>query len=96
MKILKSFMDTSPLECPACEGDYLHQGEVDVFFRDEDAEKGNHVRVKPNSVTVDDELAGNPSPRWHGLTIDFECENCAATLCLAIVQHKGQTFCYWL
>lgn len=96
MKIPNDFMASVPLECPNCGGDYLHQGEVNVYFRAEDAATGNHACVNPDSTTVDTNVIGNPSTRRHGLTIEFECENCTASLSLAIIQHKGQTFIYWL
>jgi hypothetical protein len=40
----------------------------------------------------------NPSVKRDGIVINFNCEHCdnEAKLRLAIVQHKGQTFFYWL
>ena|SRR5215831_17348720 len=80
-----------PLECPHCGQDYLHQGKVEIFNRDEDAEEGFHVVVKGRSVEVDENLTGNPSLRRQGIKIHMECENCEAEVTLNILQHKGQT-----
>jgi len=96
MKIPNGFNGSLDLECPRCGGNYMHQGEVDIYFRAEDAATGNHVCINPDSTTIDTNVIGNPSTRRHGMTIDFECENCPEKLCLAVVQHKGQTFIYWL
>lgn len=58
------------LACPACGSTYLHHAGVDVFMRDEDSEHGTHVRVCGGLPVVDTNLAANPSPRRHGLTIE--------------------------
>lgn len=96
MKIPNGFNGSVDLECPRCGGNYMHQGNVEVFMRKEDAETGNHALVEADRVTVDRVMAGNPSSRRQGVTIEFQCEDCEEPLGLAIVQHKGQTFLYWI
>lgn len=93
------------LTCPSCGHDNLHQENVHVFFRKEDAEDGVQVSVQgravwghepadvPVSVFTDQE--GNPSPRRDGIEIEFWCECCPAHPRLAIMQHKGSTYMEW-
>ena len=80
------------LLCPACGGDYLHQGKVEIFNRSEDADEGAHVSVLGDDVRVNRDLAGNPSARRHGMTINFTCELCPAQIQMDISQHKGNTY----
>ena len=94
------------LKCK-CGSDYLHQGNITIFERGEDddtttviAQDGKTVQASdfPNRDTC------NPSPRRHGLIIEFDCEDCGvsngrpdgALQRLAIFQHKGNTFMEWL
>ena len=95
MSIAGLFSDPSwgdeVLCCPACGGAFLHHETVEVFERGEDAKHGLHVTVNGN-VTVDTNMAGNPSMRRYGLLVRFGCENCNAQPVLSIVQHKGNTF----
>jgi hypothetical protein len=86
------------LLCPYCNFDYMHQGTVMIFNRLEDADDGKRVIVPihpQNEVIISTSLAGNPSPRRQGLSINFSCENCDKNLWLNIFQHKGQTFFNW-
>jgi len=99
------------LLCPKCGGNYLHQGEVQTFFRSEDADQ---TRVTINGFdhtqteTITNSLTLNPSPRRYGLRISFSCELCESSKTdeerdytpdtvgdLCIYQHKGQTFMEW-
>lgn len=91
-----------------CGSEYLHQRNVTIFHRGEDGDKvtviaqdGDKVEISkfPNDDTC------NPSPRRHGLIIEFECESCGYDLNnakiignqrLAIYQHKGCTFMEWV
>lgn len=76
----KVYMDGNEvLLCPKCGGDYLHQGEVQTFFRSEDADQTrvtisgfDHTRTE----TITNSLTLNPSPRRYGLRISFWCELC--------------------
>jgi len=99
------------LKCK-CGSDYLHQRNVTIFECNEDddwvtviAQDGHKVQATkfPNADTC------NPSPRRHGLIIEFECEECSYswneggdkplliyTPKLAIFQHKGNTFMEWV
>jgi len=79
------------LHCPACSGGYLHQTQVEIFNRGEDADTGNHVFVAGDHVQVDRDLKGNPSRRRQGLTIHFDCEGCTANVRMHVSQHKGNT-----
>jgi hypothetical protein len=85
----------SLLRCPACNHDYTHHGQVDVFERSED-QAGLHVRIEDGAAKVDGDLSGNPSARRHGLTVVVECESCGSNSLLGLEQHKGQTFLRWL
>lgn len=84
----------SLLHCPACGHSFTQHGQIDVYDRSEDA-RGVHTRID-GSVTIDTNMAGNPSSRRHGLTIAVECEGCGAESLLGLEQHKGQTFLRWL
>ncbi|MDZ5727787.1 hypothetical protein SPG90_04555 [Enterobacter sp. D2] len=79
------------LFCPYCNSNYLHQGKVEVFERQEDAKEGTHVIIDNDDVTINRNLSGNPSRRRHGLKIGFWCENCKEHPVMSIYQHKGQT-----
>ena len=79
--------------CPGCNETYcLHHSRVEIFNREEDDTTGLHVDVKRNSLTVDENVSGNPSARRSGLTIYFWCEHCQGMeLRWHIYQHKGIT-----
>ena len=79
------------LMCPSCGGRELHHDRVDVFERPEDAACGVHVSVANNQAAFDTAIADNPSPRRHGLVIEFWCEGCEDRSALLIWQHKGST-----
>lgn len=79
------------IKCPVCTYDYTHQGAIEVFERSEDAKSGNHVIIHNDNLQVNRDLAGNPSPRRHGVTLEMECES-QHPFKLHIYQHKGQTF----
>ena len=86
----------APLACPCCDNDNLHHESVEVFERTtEDAETGIHVTVE-GVARFDTDMAGNPSRRRDGLLIRYSCEHCTATPAMAIAQHKGTTFLYWI
>lgn len=88
--------ETWVMLCPVCGGNNLHQVEYSLFNRTEDAEKGLYVGVadvngsRPK-LTVNDDIAGNPSARRHGADIVFNCEQ-GCVINLAIWQHKGSTY----
>ena len=93
--------DYGQLKCK-CGSDFLHQGDVTIFEREEDsalttviAQSGDSAQVS----TFPSQDTCNPSPRRHGLIIEFHCEDCGqdgAKQQLAIFQHKGCTFVEWL
>ncbi len=80
------------LHCPSCGCNYLHHDRVEIFECGEDAAHEVHVAVADGKATIDTSLNGNPSPRRHGLKINFWCENCDAEPVLSISQHKGNTY----
>jgi hypothetical protein len=90
------------LVCPSCGGIYLHQERTSVFSRVEDAETCMETTVVdkdnfdvPAIVFVqNNNNTRNPSPRRHGLKIDFRCEE-GCYVSLAVFQHKGNTFVKW-
>lgn len=81
------------LICPACGGSYLHFRETWVYRRyREDSARGVAVLVhSDSSISIDDDMDGNPSPRRDGIAIKFECEGCDHRSEMKILQHKGQT-----
>lgn len=83
--------DTSLL-CPRCKSNHTHQGKVEVFDREQDADTGQHTTCNRCKVRIDTIMDGNPSPRRHGVSIQFMCEICSGEFTIFIAQHKGQTF----
>lgn len=93
----------SILQCPTCRNDYLHQGNVTVYERSEDASWTTVIAQDGENVVTTKFPSGdthNPSSRRHGLTVQFWCENCGGEdgtpLHLAIYQHKGSTYLEWV
>lgn len=93
------------LKCK-CGSTYLHQTNVTVFERSEDASTTTVIAQDGKTVQATDfpnRDTCNPSPRRHGLIIEFDCEDCGpmsegggALQRLAIFQHKGNTFMEWV
>lgn len=93
------------LLCPNCGEINLHQGQVEIWDRIEDDTKGLHVVAAQMEIQEDDDMAGNPSPRRSGLSIEFACEHCSydektssldgKVFTLNIIQHKGSTYLEW-
>jgi hypothetical protein len=80
------------LECPACAGNHLHHGKVEVFERANTLQEDLHVAVGNGTVVEDRNISDNPSSGRNGLSIRFRCEQCSATPLLTISQHKGNTW----
>jgi len=92
---IDEFADNQLL-CPDCSENYLHHESVDVYWRTEDAEKGQHIHTHlSEGTTLTEGLDGNPSRRRHGLSVRFWCEHCDGTKILNISQHKGNTYMSW-
>jgi hypothetical protein len=90
--------DNRGLLCPRCGGNYLHQKQVTVFDREEDAETTSVTTVAGGLAAthlLPSEQIANPSGRRHGLAIAFECEGCGDGIELTIAQHKGVTNLGW-
>ena len=87
------------LECKCGQGGNLHQRNVTVFQRGEDGDTTTVIAQDGRTAQVTDfpsQDTCNPSPRRHGMLIEFDCEQCPQTkLRLAIFQHKGHTFMEW-
>jgi hypothetical protein len=93
------------LKCK-CGSDYLHQANVTVFERGEDGDTTTVIAQDGKTVQTSnfpDRDTCNPSPRRHGLILEFDCEECGpqsrgggSLQRLAIFQHKGNTFMEWL
>ena len=109
MKYQGAQLDDHILLCPQCGGNNLHQGTVTVFNRNEDQVDTQVTCVQKDddasTVLITDRTTSNPSPRRHGMLIDFECESCYEMqdgdyihdkLVLAIYQHKGLTLVEWV
>lgn len=94
--------DFNALKCPVCDFYYMHQEKLDIHFRPEDAKNLPGYHVNRDGIKAPAELP-NPSFRRDGLVITFSCEQCSSTenpkenfyVCLAILQHKGNTFFEW-
>jgi hypothetical protein len=91
-----SYYDHDALECPACGGDYLHQQEATVIWRESEDGKGVVTVVGPhgrmeNRIYPPDEIEG----RRDVIEITFACEYCPAEPVLIIRQAKGRTFLSW-
>jgi hypothetical protein len=84
--------------CPACGQGNLHQGEVTVYDRGEDANVTIVTRVNDGMVSShrhNSDKVSNPSERRDGIAIAFCCEHCDSHLEMTIAQHKGMTFMGW-
>lgn len=89
-----------------CGSEYLHQGNITIFQRAEDEKITTVIAQNDKTVQVSDfpsDDTCNPSPRRHGLILEFDCENCGSwgdkpgqVQRLAIFQHKGGTYMEWL
>lgn len=98
----------SLLKCPKCKDVWLHQGNVTVYERSEDAEFTTVIAQSEDKVVVTKFPSAdthNPSGRRRGMTIEFWCESCndsgvsdyeGKPFYLAISQHKGNTFVEWV
>jgi hypothetical protein len=67
------------LRCPRCGGECLHHDEIITYSRQEDAEETLVTWTSLQGTTVETVKsadADNPSPRRHGLSILFKCEDC--------------------
>ena len=96
------------LNCPCGGGGNLHQENVTVFHRGEDGKLTTVLAQSDDTVQVSKFPNGdtcNPSPRRHGLLLEFVCEQCHYSdkgemlqppFQLAIFQHKGHTFVEWV
>jgi len=107
--VCEADVEDGTLFCPSCKDMYLHQGNVTVFEREEDAEyttviAQNKDTAQVNRFKSDDTC--NPSSRRHGLLIEFSCEFCHAgnlkedwstdkPFLLGVSQHKGNTLLQW-
>lgn len=86
------------LLCPACGDNYLHHKAVTAYDRKPDEPTVVRTRVSEGIVTREPvpNNDDNPSPRRHGLVIDFWCEGCTADpIQLRIGQHKGVSELSW-
>lgn len=81
--------------CPECGGDYLHQGRVEVFEKEEGDPDCTHVTVYKDLVNIDRSNIDNPSDRRYSTRIYFFCESCHDTSVLDIYQDRGQTVIEW-
>lgn len=97
-------LDGDFLKCPECGDTYMHQGNVTVYVRNEDADWTTVIAQNGENVVATKFPSAdthNPSSRRHGLTIELWCENCNSgksdkPFYLAIQQHKGCTYVEWV
>ena len=85
------------LECPHCGNSNLHQTDIRVWDREEDAKDCLYVAVVNKQAWIVPVSAniGNPSPRRQGMSVKFDCEHCSNMPVLNIYQHKGFTYIEW-
>lgn len=93
--------DYGRLCCPDCGDGNTHQLNTTIFEREEDADLTTVIAQDGDKVQVSkfpSKDTCNPSPRRHGLIIEFACEQCGMdkTHRLAIFQHKGHTYVEWV
>lgn len=92
------FADTNVLGCPHCGSGNLHQVEVGIVARTEDAD-GALIRVDQLSgATTREEIKANDrrlSGRRQELVVVFACEYCDLRPTLHMHQHKGETIVHW-
>ncbi len=90
----------SSLKCPECSDRWLHQDEVEAFFRKaEDAGTGLHLSANSTGIITGTNMERNPSSRRDGILIHFWCETCLTESnrhTLRIYQHKGETILEWV
>jgi hypothetical protein len=86
-----------------CGSEYLHQRNITIFQREEDELTTTVIAQDGKTVQASDfpsDDTCNPSPRRHGLILEFACEMCSeeggGLRRLAIFQHKGGTYMEWL
>jgi hypothetical protein len=96
------------LICPDCNGEYLHQENIEIFERGDGAKCGTRTATHNGSaVTVDGDITNNPSSERDGLLIHFFCEWCCQQPAvddpaayrgptLAIYQDCGTTYFEWV
>ena len=83
------------LDCPFCQGNYLHQQAYRIWSTNEDQQS--------DCLTIFDEYQNlkvektpeeqNPSSRCRGaISIEFSCEDCEKISTFTILQHKGSTY----
>lgn len=90
------------LDCPSCNGNYLHHCGITYYNRSEDGDRGEIVTLDSRGGEFRNEHRTNaamndcPSPRRDGFIVYFSCECCPTKSELAIFQHKGQTFIEWI
>ena len=98
------------LICPCGNGGNLHQENVTIFVCGESSHTTTVIAQDGRSVQATEfpsQDTCNPSPRRHGMLLEFTCEQCSykqngddstleKTFRLAIFQHKGHTFMEWV
>ena len=96
------------LDCPFCQGNYLHQRAYRIWSSNEDSQSDcytiidahfkddNLLEYNPDLTIKHTPNEENPSPRSRGsLCIEFYCEDCEKISTFKIFQHKGCTYLGW-
>jgi len=97
---------TEIFKCPNCGSNFTHHNKIEIFARDEDAEKGIHTiidNIDPNvgrsdieptmTIKTDDDVSLSPGRRG-AIIITFWCEGCSKESRITIMQRKGETEIY--
>lgn len=85
------YSNQTNFQCPNCRDDYLHQERVEIFDGGEHRANNIRVVVDNGEVTIDTNMADNPSKYRQGLRIFFRCEACETVSAVTFEQHKGFT-----
>ena len=77
---LEDWGSVQVLLCPNCNEGYLHQTDVAIFHRDDDADQVKVTTVSDggdvHEAVIANNVSLNPSRRRYGLRISFWCEHC--------------------
>ena len=83
------------LDCPFCQGNYLHQQAYRIWATNEDQQSDClTIFDKNKKLSIQKTLKEeNPSSRCRGaICIEFWCEDCEKISTFTILQHKGSTY----
>lgn len=86
------------VECPTCNNEAMHQGNVEVYHRYDDAwdADGTHAVIDAYGVVHVDRNMRGCNSRRDEVRITITCERCSRPAVMQIVQDKGYTRIRWI